>query len=127
LDRQHLLKAVQDELAALEAHCGQLERALMNRQWDLLETAIADSRRITHALQNAMDAAKDARTKEFDDAVTARLRYVFAIRENQMARLRHYHDAVGERLQLLTRWKHALKSIGSRRPLSRLSSLDQLS
>jgi hypothetical protein len=98
----------------------------MTRRWDILEIAIADSRRITHALQNAMDAAGGVRTKDFDDAVFARLRYVHAIRENQMARLQQYHDAVGERLQLLSRWKQALKSLGSRRPKPRLASLDRL-
>ena len=121
-----MLQAVQTELAALETLCGQLERALMSRRWDLLETAIADSRRITHALQNAMDAAATVRTREFDDAVFARLRYVHAIRENQMARLQHYHTAVGERLQLLSRWKQALKSLGSRTSRTRLAALDQL-
>ena len=99
----------------------------MTRNWESLEAAIADSRRITHALQNAMDAATEVRTKEFDDAIFARLRYVNAIRENQMARLQQYHEAVGERLQLLTRWKQALKSIGSRHAQPLLGSLNQLS
>jgi hypothetical protein len=121
-----LLQAIQTELAALEALCGQLERALMTRRWDALEAAIADSRRITHALQNAMDAAAEVRTKEFDDAIFARLRYVYAIRENQMARLQHYHSAVGERLQVVTRWKQALKTLGARRSTPRLASLDRL-
>jgi hypothetical protein len=99
----------------------------MARRWDMLEGAIADSRRTTHAFQNAMDAAKAVRTREFDEGVFTRLRYVFAIRENQMARLQQYHDAVGERLQLLARWKQALKGLASRtRPSSRLASLDQL-
>ncbi len=115
------------ELAALETLCGEIERALMTRTWSRLEAALADSRRTMHALENAMDAARSERDTEFDNAIDARLRYVFAIRQNQMARLQQYHDALGERLKLLARWKHALRSLGSGRSPKRLASLDRLS
>ena len=101
----------------------------MRRRWDDLETAIADSRRVMHAFRNAMDAAVAARDPAFDERVMRRLSHVAAIRQNQMSRLQQYHDAVGERLALMARWKHALRSLGARasRPVSRLASLDQLS
>lgn len=126
-DKADSLAAVETELRRLEDLCGSIERALMRRSWSDLDAAIADSRRITHALQNAMEDAAGARDAAFDEAVFRRLRYVHGIRENQMTRLRQYHDAVGERLQLIGRWKTALRSIGRTRPKSRLASLDQLS
>jgi hypothetical protein len=120
-----LLGAVEAALAEIEALCGRIERALMRRQWSDLDSAIADSRRVMHALQNAMDDARDARTKAFDEDVFRRLRYVQMVRDNQMIRLQHYHDAVGERLQLIARWKSALKSIGSKQPTG-LSALNEM-
>jgi hypothetical protein len=116
-DKPRLLRdAVEVSLREVEGLCGRIERALMTRRWDELGEAIADSRRLTHALQNAMDEAEEARDSSFDEAVFRRLRHVHLIRENQMARLQHYHNAVGERLQLIARWKSALRSFGLERP-----------
>ena len=68
----------------------------------------------------------DERDARLDAVIAARLRHVEAIRSNQMERLRAYHDAVGERLQLANRWKVALKSVTKRRPRSSLASLDRM-
>lgn len=122
-----LRAAVESEVAALEALCGTLERALMRREWDDLAAGIADSRRITHALANAMEDSREVRDPSFDEGILRRLRYIHAIRQNQMSRLQQYHDAVGERLQLVARWKSAVRSFGKRRATSRLASLDHLS
>jgi hypothetical protein len=121
-----LLSAVEGSLGELEALCGHIERALMRRQWSNLETAIADSRRIMHAFQNAMDDAQSVRTEAFDQNVFRRLRYIQAIRENQMTRLQQYHDAVGERLRLIARWKSALRSIASKLPPTGLAALNEV-
>jgi hypothetical protein len=91
-----------------------MERALAKRDWQDIESAISDARRVTHALQNAMEDAAPARTQAFDDHVRERLRYVGAIRDNQMKRLRQYQAAVGERLQLLARWRSALRTFSTR-------------
>lgn len=91
-----------------------MERTLQKRDWNEIEGAIADARRVTHALQNAMDEAAPARTKAFDDHVLQRLRYVGAIRDNQMKRLEQYRDAVGDRLHLLARWRSALRTLSTR-------------
>ncbi len=120
------LDAVEEELAQLEALCGQAERALMTRRWSDLQRTMDDSRRVTHALANAMDDARGVRSEQFDRDVFARLRYVGAIRDNQMARLAQYRDAVGQRLQTVTRWKSALRSFARPRATSRLASLDRL-
>jgi hypothetical protein len=121
-----LLHTLQNELASLEALCAEIERALMGRDWKRLDTAIADSRRITHALQNAFEAAQPVRTEEFDTQFMRRLRYVFAVRESQMARLQQYHAAVDDRLQTLTRWQQALRSIAKRSAPQRRAGLDRL-
>lgn len=86
----------------------------MLRRWDEMETAIADSRRIAHALQNAMDDSRSVRDESFDENVKRRLYYVHAIRQNQMERLQQYQDAVGQRLRLMARWKTALKTLAAR-------------
>lgn len=100
----------------------------MRRNWADMDAAIAESRRITHALQNAMADSADVRDETFDEGVTRRLHYVHAVRENQMTRLQQFHDAVGERLQLMARWKSALRSIGKgEKTPSLLGSLDRLS
>ena len=125
--RDVLLAAVEEQTGALESLCGKLETALVRRRWDDLADAIADSRRVTHALQNALDDSRSVRSAEFDESIFRRIRYVFAIRQNQMVRLQQFNDAVTERLSLLARWKSAVRSMGSGRPpASRLASLDQL-
>jgi hypothetical protein len=127
-NRELLRTAVEHELRELETLCGNIERALMMRRWNELDAAIGDSRRVTHALQNAMDDAQAVRDDAFDEGVYRRLHYVDTIRRNQMARLQQYHDAVAERLQVLARWKSALRSIGKpgRGRASRLGTLDRL-
>lgn len=126
--RDALLAAVEEQLRELENLCGALERALMRRSWPDLEAAIADSRRVTHALQNALDDARTVRSEAFDEDISKRIRYVFAIRENQMLRLQQFNGAVGERLSLMARWKAAARAMGApRKPASRLASLNQLS
>lgn len=111
----------------MEMLCGRAERALMLRRWQDLDRTIADSRRVTHALQNAMEDARSFRDAAFDQTIVRRLHYVHAIRENQMTRLQQYHDAVAQRLQLIARWKSALKSIRRGNTAARVSALDGLS
>ena len=120
-----LPEAVESELAALEALCGRIERALMLRAWNELQAAIDESRRVTHALENAVDAQPGGRDA-LDGGARDRIARVQMIRANQLTRLQQYHDAVGERLQIVTRWKSALRTIRRERPVSRLASLDLL-
>lgn len=124
--REDLLAEVETAIRDLEKLCGRLERSLMLRRWDELETAIADSRRITHALQNAMDEARPVRDVAFDEKIQRRLYYVHAIRQNQMERLQQYHDAVGDRLRLMARWKTALKTLAARANATKPAALDSL-
>lgn len=122
---EFLLGAVEAAVREMELLCGRAERALMLRRWEDLNETITDARRVTHALQNAMEDARDVRDAQFDEGIMRRIRYVGAIRENQMTRLQQYHDAVGQRLALVARWKSALKSLQHGRA-PRLSALDSM-
>lgn len=108
------LAAVDSTLREIEVLCGRMERALQKRDWSEIDAAIADARRVTHALQNAMDDAAPVRNASFDEQIFQRLRYVGAIRENQMKRIEQYRDAVSERLHLLARWRSAIRSLAHR-------------
>ena len=88
---------------------------------------MADSRRVTHALQNAMDEAAPARDAAFDAGIFDRARRVHAIRENQLARLRTYNGAIGQKINQISTLKRFAKKIGAKNPPSRLASLDHLS
>lgn len=121
-----LLHAVRAEVDALEALCGDVERAMMASRWEELGTALAGSRRVQHALQNAMHDARDVRTGGFDAEIFQRLRRVFAVRENQMSRLRQYQNAVGERLSAIARLKNVARRIGSAQAAPRLGVLNEL-
>jgi hypothetical protein len=43
-----------------------------------------------------------------------------------MTRLQQYHDAVGERLRLVARWKSALRSITAKLPSTGISALNEM-
>jgi hypothetical protein len=121
-----LRASVDREIAELERSCADIERALGLKHWDAFARAMADARRITHALQNAMEAAAPARDDAFDAEMFGRARRVHAIRENQLARLRSYHDAVGEKLGQIARLKRFAKKVGAKSAPSQLASLDRL-
>lgn len=122
-----LLRAVGAEVDALEALCAGIERAMMAGRWEELGAALAESRRVQHALENAMHDAQSARTEGFDAEISQRLRRVFTIRENQMARLLQYRNAVGERLAAIARLKTVARRIGTAHAAPRLGALDELS
>lgn len=121
------LIAATAELETLEALVADMERFLLARDWASLEIAMADSRRVTHALQNAMEEARDARDESFDLGIYERLLFVYGARQSQMARIRQYRKGVGERLTLIARWKDAARTIGEERRRSALGTLDRMS
>lgn len=102
---QALLEAVARDINELERLCVEIDASINERDWNRLGTALADSRRVTHSMQNAMDGAVAHRTAEFDEAAFARLRQIFAYRQERMDRLQTIHDEIGERLRQLSRWK----------------------
>jgi hypothetical protein len=120
------LDEVERALAGLETLCCVLEQALIKRDWQAIAQAQADSRRLQHALRNAMEAGVHSRTPEFDATVTARVGRVVAIRADQVARLERYREAVRERLGALVKFKAYAKSVGAKPRDSRLANLNQL-
>ena len=102
-----LLTEIEEQLAALEAACADAERILAADTPEGLERSIWDQRRLTHALQNAMDLAVQERTPEFDEAVRVRLRVIGLIRDRHIELLKGKREKVGHRLSTLTNWKRA--------------------
>jgi|GEM_PF-1115340 len=126
-DPAALRAAVDREISALEDQCAEIERALTTKDWEAFAAVMADARRVTHALQNAMEAAVPARDAAYDRSVFERARRVHAIRENQVARLKSYNEAVAEKLGRIAQLKRFAKSVGAKNAPSRLASLDRLS
>ena len=118
--------AVTVEIETLENQCAEIERALVAKDWDAFAAVMAESRRVTHALQNAMDAAGPARDPAFDASIFDRAKRVHAIRENQLARLKTYNEAVAEKLGQIAQLKRFAKNVGAKSAPSRLASLDRL-
>jgi pyrroloquinoline quinone (PQQ) biosynthesis protein C len=123
-DPQALQTAIQAEVRELEELCKRLEQHLVRGDWKAASEAVSDSRRVTHAFLNAMEEAGDARNQEFDAAIYARMRRVFDVRQDQLARLETFRDDVGERLQAISRWKQFGRSIGAKRASKRGAGLD---
>lgn len=117
-------QAVEREVDELERLCGTLESSLVVGNWEEAAGVLRDSRRVTHAYLNAMEAAAEARDEEFDRKIYARMRRIFDVREDQLARLQAFHDGVGEKLQMFARWKEFARSIGARKRPARTVSID---
>lgn len=124
-DAAAALDAVVREVAELERLCGELERSLVAGDWNEVGNALRSSRRTTHAFLNAMEAAAEYRDEAFDRTVNARMRRVFEVREDQLARLEAFHGDIGERLKTLSRWKAYAGSIGSKNAPARSAGFDK--
>ena len=118
--------AVEREVVELERLCSDLERALVAGDWNTVGNALRSSRRATHAFLNAMESAAPYRDEAFDRAINTRMRRVFDIREDQLARLETFNGDIGERLKTLSRWKAYAGSIGSKRAPSRTAGFDKI-
>jgi len=117
--------AVVHEVAELERLCGELEQALVAGDWNEVGNALRSSRRTTHAFLNAMEAAAEHRDEAFDAGINARMRRVFDVRDDQLARLETFHTGIGDRLKQLSRWKEFAGSVGSKRAPARTLGLDR--
>ncbi len=124
--KEDLREAVEREVAELESLCAVIEVALAQRDWGAFAEAMADSRRVTHAMSNAMDAAVPVRDADFDTAIFGRARRVYTIRENQVARLRSYNAAVGERLAQIGKVRRLARAINTKGVAPARGLLDDL-
>jgi hypothetical protein len=114
-------QAVEREVRELERLCAELEKSLLSAEWEAASNAIAESRRVTHAFLNAMEAAAGVRDEAFDGAIHARMRRIFDVREDQLLRLRSFHADVGEKLAAFSRWKGFVRSIGAKKARAKYS------
>jgi len=117
-------RAVLDRIGELESSCAQLESALQDHAWERLDLAIADARRITHGLEQALEVGEVKADAAFEKLVRERLERVHAIRERQVVRLSAYHEELGERLKTFVQFKAFARSIGARNLPPRRAGLD---
>lgn len=120
------LDAVAREINALSSLCEELDAGLNAQDWARMDRAIADSRRVTHALEEAMAEAAPYRDERFDGAVFRRLQEIYAYRDDRLKVLTSVHEELGERLRQLSRWKGYARSIGSHETPRGLSALDSI-
>lgn len=121
---QEALEAVARDINELERLCLEIDASINERNWDRLGTALADSRRVTHSVQNGMDEATPYRTEEFDKAAFGRLAQIYAYRQERMDRLQAIHNEIGDRLRQISRWKVYARSVAGGERLRRSAGLD---
>lgn len=121
---QALLEAVAHDINELERLCIEIDASINERNWDRLGAALADSRRVTHSVQNAMGDAMSYRTAEFDRAAFARLQEIYAYRQERMDKLQAIHEDIGERLRQLSRWKTYARGVTIGEGTRRSAGLD---
>lgn len=121
-----LRAAVEREVTALEHLCDDMEAALAGRKWIALQRSFGDSRRLSHALKNALESAASVRDDTFDARIYARIRRIYAVRDDQLSRLRSYRDAVSERLQTIAKHKAFARAIGARGIQSRARLISEV-
>ncbi|MBV8490394.1 MAG: hypothetical protein JO199_07695 [Candidatus Eremiobacteraeota bacterium] len=120
--------AVEREVEELERLCGELERSLVSGDWTSAANALRDSRRVTHAFLNAMDAVREWHDESFEKAVYGRVRRVFDVRQDQLERLMAFRDDVVGRLAEVSRWKAFARSTKSKSAAPRATvGLDRIS
>ena len=107
-------RAVEREIKELERLCRELERSLVGGDWTSAANTLRDSRRVTHAFLNAMDAARRWNDEAFETAVLVRMRRLYDVRQDQLTRLEAFHEDVAKRLQELSRWKVFARSMRSK-------------
>jgi hypothetical protein len=120
------LEAVAREITELGRLSVELDAALQARDWPRLDGAIADSRRVRHAMGEAMTAAAPYRDEPFDAAVFTRLQEIYAYRDDRLKALELVHSELGGRLRQLSRWKGYARSVGSKETRRGLSAIDSL-
>jgi hypothetical protein len=120
------LEHIASAIAELERLCLEIDAALESRDWPRLATAISDSRRVMHEVENAMGDAAAFRTPDFDKAAFERLQQIFSYRAERLESLQSVHDEIGERLKQLSLWKTYARAIGPKEAPRRSAGLDSV-
>lgn len=105
-------QAVVETIIALERSCLGADAAIVERRWDDLDAAFAEQQGLTDRLA-ALFAAAPETAPERDPRVMKRLRGVLAFRDDQLRRIRAYHEGVAERLRSIERMRRFSRSIGT--------------
>lgn len=95
--------------------CAPLAPLLERRDWKACEQLLSDMARARHALANAWESAQPARTPEFEREVRERVQRVLTYREWHLKRLLSRQEDIGDRLQLIARWKSYARSVAGKR------------
>ncbi|MFN2529432.1 MAG: hypothetical protein ABR584_12035 [Candidatus Baltobacteraceae bacterium] len=120
------MECVENDLAALEAACAEGERAVLEGVSADIDQSIADQRRLSHALQNSMDAARSVRTPEFDERILNRIRHIGMARDRHISIMRQNAEKIQEQIGTLTRWKRASRKWLTGFQEKRTSGLDHM-
>jgi hypothetical protein len=108
-DRADPARGTPEEIVtAIERSCAGAEEALRRCAWDELSGFAFEQRRLTHALEQAVERLPPGSRIE---SVVARLREVERFRADQLHRLERYRDDVGERLKVISLWRSAARSL----------------
>ena len=105
-------QAVVESIIALERSCLAADAAIVERRWSDLDVVFADQQALTDRLVAIFFAVPEV-SPERDARVMTRLRGVLAYRDDQLRRLRAYHEGVTERLRSLERMRRFSRSIGT--------------
>jgi phosphoserine phosphatase len=81
------------------------EDLLVKRDWPALERSVVDQRRVTHALEKAMEATAGERPADFERELRMRIARIARRRADQLRRLEAFRDAVGSRLATMAKAK----------------------
>lgn len=110
--RETAQRDVVETIIALERSCLGADAAIVERRWSDLDAVFADQQALTDRLAALFAAAPEV-APDRDPRVMRRLRGVLSYRDDQLRRLRAYHDGVAERLRSLERMRRFSRSIGT--------------
>lgn len=108
------LDEVARTIVALERSCLDADAALVERRWPDVDEAFRAQAALTAALARLFVGAPET-SPQNDPKVAQRLRGVLAYREDQLRRLRAYHDEVGARLDAIGKMNAFARSFGKQR------------
>lgn len=109
----HIGRQIVALMNEFDASVSLAEEFLLARAWPELKAALADQRRLTHAVSNLVAASKGRRPEAFNEELRRRLRTIEEKRADQRRRLVAFRDAVGSRLTMLGRAKAMQRAVRS--------------
>jgi hypothetical protein len=101
-----------ETILALERSCLDADAALVERRWADFGTAMSAQSSLTDRLAALFDAAP-RHAPDNDARVRKRLEGILAYRDDQLRRLRAYHEHVGERLRSIAKVRAFSRAVGA--------------